>query len=80
MKRGPRYAFSSPSSSEYRGPWMTMLKRAIPTAPPDVALTKTEIALLDYLVKDKGQGSSESKTLPQYLTKLTWLGGYLARQ
>jgi hypothetical protein len=59
--------------------WMTMLNRSAPTAPPDVALTETEIALLDHLMKDKGQRASRRKTLSHYLTKVARLGGYLAR-
>ncbi|MCB8878228.1 IS4 family transposase [Acidisoma silvae] len=59
--------------------WMTMLNRTAPAAPPDIALTKTEIALLDQLVKDKGQCAPKLKTLSHYLTKLARLGGYLAR-
>ena len=59
--------------------WMTMLNRSAPTAPPHVALTKTEIVLLDHLVKDKGQGVPRRKTLSHYLTKIAKLGGYLAR-
>jgi Transposase DNA-binding len=59
--------------------WMTMLNRSVPAAPPDAALTDTEIALLDHLVKDKGQGPSPRKTLSHYLIKVAKLGGYLAR-
>jgi hypothetical protein len=59
--------------------WMTMLNRTCPTAPPDAALTKTEIALLDHLVKEYGQNSSGQKTLSHYLIKIARLGGYLAR-
>jgi Transposase DNA-binding len=58
--------------------WMTILNRAAPTAPPDVALTKTEIELLDHLVKDKRQDVSR-RTVSHYLTKIARLGGYLAR-
>jgi hypothetical protein len=58
---------------------MTMLNRAAPGAPPDIALTEIEIELLDHLVKDKGHGSSNPKILSRYLTKLARLGGYLAR-
>ncbi len=58
---------------------MTMLNRTCPTAPPDAALTKTEIALLDHLVKENGQNSSGQKTLSHYLIKIARLGGYLAR-
>ena len=57
--------------------WMTMLNRAAPAAPPDIALTKIEIGLLDSLIKDRGP--RRRKTLSHYLTKLARLGGYLAR-
>jgi Transposase DNA-binding len=59
--------------------WMTMLNRTVPAAPADAVLTKTEIALLDHLVKDKGKHMSRHKALPYYLTKVARLGGYLAR-
>jgi Transposase DNA-binding len=59
--------------------WMTMLNRTAPTAPPDLALTTTEIELLDQLIKDRDQQSSRGKTLSHYLTKIARLGGYLAR-
>src|ERR1700691_3022205 len=35
--------------------WMTMLNRCLPTAPPGVALTVSEIELLDHVVKDAGK-------------------------
>jgi hypothetical protein len=57
--------------------WMTMLNRAAPGALPTLALTATEIALLDRLVNDKPQ--ARRKTLSHYLTKIARLGGYLAR-
>jgi hypothetical protein len=59
--------------------WMTMLNRCTPTAPPKVALTETEIELLDHLVKDKARAGARQKTLSHYLTKIARLGGYLAR-
>jgi hypothetical protein len=59
--------------------WMTMLNRSTPTAPPDLALTATEIGLLDHLMKDKDRQSLRRKTLSHYLTKIARLGGYLAR-
>jgi hypothetical protein len=59
--------------------WMTMLNRSAPTAPPDIALTETEIGLLDHLMKEKGQMPLGRKTLAHYLTKIARLGGYLAR-
>src|SRR5207253_6418004 len=33
--------------------WMTMLNRTAPNAPPSVALTRTEMAVLDRLVHDR---------------------------
>jgi Transposase DNA-binding len=59
--------------------WMTMLNRSAPTAPPDIALTETEINLLDHLMKDKERKPLRRKTLSHYLTKIARLGGYLAR-
>jgi hypothetical protein len=57
--------------------WMTMLNRSAADAPPTLALTGTEIDLLDHLVKDKN--SPQRRTLSHYLTKIARLGGYLAR-
>jgi hypothetical protein len=57
--------------------WMTMLNRSAPDALPTLALTETEIAVLDRLVSDKSQ--ARRKTLSNYLTKIARLGGYLAR-
>ncbi len=54
--------------------WMTMLNRSSPDAPPTLALTATEIAVLDRLVNDKPQ--ARRKTLSHYLTKIArtrWL-------
>jgi hypothetical protein len=59
--------------------WMTMLNRSAAHASPNLALTETEIGLLDLLVKDKHKTSVARKTLSQYLTKVARLGGYLAR-
>jgi Transposase DNA-binding len=59
--------------------WMTMLNRSTPTAPPKIALTETEIAVLDRLVKDKAKGPPRPKMLSHYLMKIARLGGYLAR-
>jgi len=58
---------------------MTMLNRSAAGASPKFALTPLEIELLDRLVKDKNRGSPRRKTLPDYLTKIAQLGGYLAR-
>ncbi len=59
--------------------WMTMLNRSAPGALPTLALTATEIAILDLLMNDKSQ--APQKTLSHYLTKIAIakLGGYLAR-
>lgn len=59
--------------------WMTMLNRSTVGASPKFALTPLEIELLDRLVKDKATRKSQRKTLPDYLTKIAQLGGYLAR-
>lgn len=59
--------------------WMTMMNRSAPQAPAKLALTKTEIRLLDHPIEDAGKGRSQAKTLCHYLTKIARLGGYLAR-
>jgi hypothetical protein len=56
-----------------------MLNRTDPDATPKMALTGTEIALLDQLVSDAGNRRCRPRTLAFYLTKLARLGGYLAR-
>ena len=57
--------------------WMTMLNRSAPNALPTLALTVTEIGVLDRLINDKPP--PRRKTLSHYLTKIARLGGYLAR-
>src|SRR6202171_2172 len=57
--------------------WMTMLNRSAPHALPTLALTATEITVLDRLVNDKPQ--ARQKTLSHYLIKIARLAGYLAR-
>lgn len=57
--------------------WMTMLNRSAPDAPPTLALTATEIGVLDRLVNNKPK--ARQKTLSHYLIKIARLGGYLAR-
>ena len=59
--------------------WITMLNRSAPAAPPNTALTETEIRLLDYLVKNRARLAPRRKTLSHYLIKIARLGGYLAR-
>jgi len=59
--------------------WMTMIARTEPDAEPTLALTPSEITILDHLVPDTGNRGSRSNTLQLYMTKLARLGGYLAR-
>lgn len=56
---------------------MTMMNRICPAASPQVALTKTEIDLLDCLIKENS--FSKEGRLSTYLIKTAKLGGYLAR-
>ncbi|WP_298279788.1 hypothetical protein [uncultured Bradyrhizobium sp.] len=56
---------------------MTMFHRSAPDAPPTLALTATEIAVLDRLVNDKPK--ARQKTLSHYLIKIARLGGHVAR-
>lgn len=58
---------------------LTMLNRTAPDASPKMALTDTEIALLDGLISDVGNRRCRPGTLAFYLTKLARSGGYLAR-
>jgi hypothetical protein len=58
--------------------WMTMLNRAAPKAPPNLALTATEMHLLDHLVPDK-HAPPHRKSVSRYIIKIARLGGYLAR-
>ena len=59
--------------------WMTMMNRVEPNADPKIAMTEIEIQLLCHAVKNKGQPSSQPKTLQDALLLLAKLGGYLAR-
>ena len=59
--------------------WLTMLNRTAPNAPPNVALTESEIDILDKLVPDKNEKRPIVKTISHYLIKIARLGGYLAR-
>ena len=56
--------------------WMTMLNRAAPDAPAELALTASELHLLDHLLTTR---PTMRKTLSHYLIKIAKLGGYLAR-
>ena len=55
-----------------------MMARASPDADPEAALTPSEIATLDRLVGDSGNGGARLGTLLLYLTKLARPRGYLA--
>jgi len=57
--------------------WMTMLNRSTPDALPTLALTATEIAVLDRVVD--ANSKVRRKTISHYLVKIARLGGYLAR-
>jgi Transposase DNA-binding len=59
--------------------WLTMLNRTMPDAPPTMALTESEIRVLDNLLRDPAGADRRRRTLSHYLTKLARLGGYLAR-
>ncbi|OYW51906.1 MAG: hypothetical protein B7Y80_21195 [Hyphomicrobium sp. 32-62-53] len=56
-----------------------MMARAAPNEPPDIALTKGEIGILDGLVPETGNRRCNTGTLAFYLIKLARLGDYLAR-
>jgi len=59
--------------------WLTMLNRAAPQAPAKLALTATEIAVLDEIAKRKGRASPRHATIETHLIAIARLGGYLAR-
>jgi hypothetical protein len=59
--------------------WLTMLRRAEPGLSPGIALDKTEVYLLDALVKTKPSASAGKATISDYIIKIARLGGYLAR-
>jgi Transposase DNA-binding len=59
--------------------WLTMLARTAPDAKPTVALTRSEITILDQLVSNSGNRGATQGSLNFYLIKLARLGGYLAR-
>ena len=57
--------------------WLTTTGRAAPDAPPEVALTPAEIAVLDGLTD--GPPDAAERTVSRYLLEVAKLGGYLAR-
>jgi hypothetical protein len=58
--------------------WLTMVHRAAPDQPVEIALTSPEIQRLDQLVKDTAK-SLNATPLSRYVIKLAQLGGYMAR-
>jgi hypothetical protein len=58
--------------------WLTMLNRCAAHAPAQLAVTQTEIELLDRVVKDTPR-TAQAPPLLRSLIKLAQLGGYLAR-
>ncbi|MBC4016975.1 hypothetical protein [Siccirubricoccus deserti] len=58
--------------------WTTMIVRIAPDAPPQSALIKTKMTIVDRAVHDRPTMPA-GKTLLHYFTKIACLGGYLAR-
>jgi len=59
--------------------WLTMLNREAPKAPAAIALTATELAVLDEIAKRKGRTPPSRATVADILVEIARLGGYLAR-
>lgn len=57
--------------------WLTMAARAAPDAPPAVAFTPAEVAVLDRIAGDPPEAAD--RTVAHYLQEVAKLGGYLAR-
>ena len=57
--------------------WLTMVNRAIPEVPAEVALTKTEVEILVRMAALAEP--PERPTVSHYLLVIAKLGGYLAR-
>ena len=57
--------------------WMTMVNRASPEAPAEVALTKVEVEILDRMAV--GARRPPGPTLSHYVIAIAKLGGYLGR-
>jgi hypothetical protein len=57
--------------------WLTMMNRVAPTAPPEVAFTPAEVAVLDRIAG--GEPPASERTVAHYLLEVAKLGGYLAR-
>jgi hypothetical protein len=59
--------------------WMTMLNRSAPNTSPQLALTDSEILLLDHIMLDIDKARPAAKTLSFYLTKIARLGVAILR-
>ena len=70
---------ASPRSIGAKAFILNALNRTAPKTPAKLAITDTEISLLDALSKDKDRKQQRETTLSHYLTKIAKLGGYLAR-
>ncbi|MCU0703133.1 MAG: IS4 family transposase [Fimbriiglobus sp.] len=57
--------------------WLTMTSRLAPAAPPEVAFTPAEVAVLDRI--GGGPPPVSERTVAYYLLAVAKLGGYLAR-
>ena len=57
--------------------WLTMVNRATPNAPPQSALTRAEIEVLNRMAG--GRPPTAKRTVSHYLLQIAKLGGYLAR-
>jgi Transposase DNA-binding len=57
--------------------WLTMTSRVAPAAPPEVAFTPPEIAVLDRVAGEPPP--TPNRTVAHYLLEVAKLGGYLAR-
>ena len=55
--------------------WLTITSRVAPAAPPGVAFTPAEVAVLDRV----SGGPPAKRTVSHYLLVVAKLGGYLAR-
>ena len=59
--------------------WTTMINRVAPDAPPQLALTPTEVDLLDGLTAQRLGRAPPQRNLSGYLRQIAMLGGYLGR-
>jgi hypothetical protein len=59
--------------------WLTMMNRISPEAPASIALTKTEIEILDRLAATTPSARKYQRSISHYLVAIAKLGGYLAR-